>query len=529
MLTNSISDTSILTLMEGLERALEEDDKNQLLRWNDQTEQLLHANPEEQIKVAFKDNMEEGRVAQGQKTSKMLALCLLHCLKDLSGETADCVQDQAKSVLDGWKRGSRAPSFSTAGLSEVLRACKNWVRFCLQVYQARHAGVNAPNLIQDFKSTSMLQVYFELLSRYRTGDDETAARNVAQLLFYATYNPVTGCDEDLEKAFAYLTDTLDFFGVILANLMRAQTAPLALALVRNIHNAICSYPNGAEKVNGTTLRVDATIEFHMAPWVDRAKATTTLKEIMRDIIVWALGSEPAFPGNEEDLRGELIVEILRTFYVLRMGTQLTSPATDERLSHVVISLLQLDLDQERCYECQTSVVPLLMDASPSFCDFLVHHDATSSLLKILEKQMSSVLEMNSIDHSAAAALTPVLVVLNRFCNDHTAFRRTTKDSIFPSDDEEYFQSLVAEEEKEGHAQAKNMSPLDAPAYSLRGKLVRLLTWPQGQIKRFAGELLWSLCDGNANEFIHRVGMGNALPILNLKGVISLPDEMTGSS
>ena len=63
-----------------------------------------------------------------------------------------------------------------------------------------------------------------------------------------------------------------------------------------------------------------------------------------------------------------------------------------------------------------------------------------------------------------------------------------------------------------------MSPLDAPKDTLRGKLVVLLSWAESYIKRCTAELLWTLCNSNGIEYVHRVGLGNALPLLNAKGL-----------
>jgi hypothetical protein len=67
-----------------------------------------------------------------------------------------------------------------------------------------------------------------------------------------------------------------------------------------------------------------------------------------------------------------------------------------------------------------------------------------------------------------------------------------------------------------------MGPLDAPKDTLRGKLVMLLSWAESYIKRCTAEFLWALCNSSANEYVHRVGMGNALPLLNAKGLASIP-------
>lgn len=43
---------------------------------------------------------------------------------------------------------------------------------------------------------------------------------------------------------------------------------------------------------------------------------------------------------------------------------------------------------------------------------------------------------------------------------------------------------------------RRMHPADAPKESLRGRLIGCLTMLEPLSRRFAGELLWHICDGN---------------------------------
>jgi hypothetical protein len=57
---------------------------------------------------------------------------------------------------------------------------------------------------------------------------------------------------------------------------------------------------------------------------------------------------------------------------------------------------------------------------------------------------------------------------------------------------------------------------------LRWKLVKLMSWIKGHVKRTAGELLWTVCDWKEQEFVWRISFGNGLPILCAKGLVELP-------
>jgi len=39
------------------------------------------------------------------------------------------------------------------------------------------------------------------------------------------------------------------------------------------------------------------------------------------------------------------------------------------------------------------------------------------------------------------------------------------------------------------------------------------------LKRYAAEMLYELCDRNTNEFVARTGFGNAVALLQIRGLI----------
>jgi Guanine nucleotide exchange factor synembryn len=97
------------------------------------------------------------------------------------------------------------------------------------------------------------------------------------------------------------------------------------------------------------------------------------------------------------------------------------------------------------------------------------------------------------------------------------FCTTTRHYIFPNP-----VTLPSSAAKPCLAVTTNMSPADAPRGSLRYKCIRLLTWTESHTKRWMAELLWMLCDANAEEYTYRVGMGNAMPLLHARGLVELP-------
>ena len=51
-----------------------------------------------------------------------------------------------------------------------------------------------------------------------------------------------------------------------------------------------------------------------------------------------------------------------------------------------------------------------------------------------------------------------------------------------------------------------------------------MTSVEGTSKRFIGELLYTLCNKNSNEFIRRCGLGNGIFLLQLKGMFGSQEE-----
>ena len=324
----------------------------------------------------------------------------------------------------------------------------------------------------------------------------------------------------------------------------ATSAALALTLIRNIHNLLASYPGAIKAVQQTGFPYDeATAK---APWSpkqdDNTDGLITYPSIFRDVLIWSLNTPglPAFPGPKEDRRTDLVVEILGIIFAMG-GTEISRalryPCPNAALSQLVITSLQeLDSKDPRTYQVKLSTITILTDASPSFGTFLVEKQALKSLLEITEQQIDTVLENTQVDAAAVSALVPSLAVLYKFSAGNPEFRASTKDMIFPPSQEDQFWTLAQEQlantataiqSKNGNAPnrvppAKNMHPLDAPQGTLRYKLIRLMTWTESHIKRYASELLWALCDEDPKEFVLRTGLGNAMAFLGAKGMVQLP-------
>jgi Guanine nucleotide exchange factor synembryn len=320
------------------------------------------------------------------------------------------------------------------------------------------------------------------------------------------------------------------------------------------------------KVEEADRSADSVMEWR-APWADAAaewdpsscrasdsSVEFTCEAVLVEIVLWCLPNKEASTNDArtnaevDDRRSELAVEILRIFYATRLGQRLytdsrsnsasASSIGQQRRVAVVLQLLQFQHSDDGpsanppWQEVQDSAIALLMDAHPQLAATVLEAPpAFATLLSALERHVAQTVSSTRIDNAGAAALAPVLAVLLKFCHAHAGCRTATKVFVFPNPLPATSSSLSTtmttpcESKAPDSSSAKNMKPCDAPDGTLRANMIRLLTWPHSHIKRFAGELLWVLCDQDSTEFVRRVGMGNAIVVLGSKGIMDLPTQL----
>jgi hypothetical protein len=404
------------------------------------------------------------------------------------------------------------------GLRLLLRTSKNFMRCILLSMFASTATNSLQEGMAPWRVYQLLRQYLSWVQEYYVSDP-ALAQHASQLLFYASYNPVSGSNEGLIKSYDQLLEEDQIMSQLLDCLLRSlEDVALALSIVRNVHNIIVSFPRGMEY----TLAAKTSLEDRPPEWPEHTAAT--FSSVLPYLALRVLDADPPFPGN--DKRAELVMEILRAAYVLRLGKQIEVDFQG-LFAKLIAKLLRLEVTTPQCEECRREAIPPLMDATAEAVgQFLLSQDVLLPLWAILEHQVTQVVEQTLVQDSAAAAITPILVVLHNVATHHAGIRQQLKSHIFPDeDDQDSFQDKKRRE-IEQHGKCRNMKPLDAPVGSLRYKLMQLMTWPQSHIKRFTGELLWSLCEGDAQEFIARVGMGNAVVILGARGLVRLPAQIS---
>lgn len=527
--------------------------------WNDKIETLLMKPP---TKILLSQEVNDAALRSSLKivSTRLHRLLLSSTWSKSTCPGVDTANDEEAATLEtnAHLAETQEPS-NEALLFRCVRTGKNLFRWYIQIYLERHIRPPDENPIYVLQTTAVLELILTVLkwtvsSNKDGSDDKNMARYCSLYLFYATYSPFPG-DMITTQGMKYLLSDLDFPMVALDILTRVDSVALGLSLVRNVHNMVVTLPEAGRIVLGLQIEFDPSEVRHIAPWTPKECSLITFSSICIDLMRWMLTapSEPDFPGGDlEDVRSELLVEILRALYALRIGAQLNAPCTESTtidrgadgstLADVVVRILQLVPPssssstattiaeiEKRIAQCQLSTVSLLMDSNPSFGRLLVETSTIHSLLQILKVQVNDVVDNSRVDNTATAALVPILVVLNKFVACDAESWRRVKTFVFPPDEDTTFETKVQEQIEskrngsyDGGYKSANMSPLDAPKDTLRGKLVTLLAWPESYIKRCTAELLWTLCNADATEYIHRVGFGNALPLLNAKGLATLP-------
>lgn len=362
----------------------------------------------------------------------------------------------------------------------VLRSSQNWMRWYIQMYiPSLPTRQPLDKSLDAWKTRSMLELYVALLHIPKY------TQYASQLLFYTTF-PVSQHQECLSDLYRYLVNDCRLAQVLLQTLLHHEDIRTLLSLVRNIHNALATY---AEQSTNSFQATKADTTVIQSPATNEARSVS-LETALGELGLYSLSSA-------SDLRFELTVEVLRCGFCLRIGKSLLHPPWRE---------LMLQVWACEDSECQFAAVALLIDAPNEYSQQV----QPKVLVSILEQQTATVQENQYVDNRAAAALNPILIVLNKFCRFDASFKNAVRREVFPC-------SLPI-----ASGSPRRTSPADAPPDSLRAKAIALLTSPQGLVKRLAGELLWTLCGCRQSDFVRLVGLGNALPFLHVKGLVQLP-------
>lgn len=423
-------------------------------------------------------------------------------------------------------------------IRSIVRTGKNFLRWYIQIYleqlqvqRQRHKaqGVCKINILRSLDTLTLVLQILKLSSKENR--NLKLAHDASLYIFYATYSHFPG-DVSAANGIDHLISHHKFPKECLDILMKTNNVPLASTLIRNLHSITVSFPNARTTILNANISHDPFLAKEIAPWAPKVKTTMNFSQSCLVLLRWSLDANPTFPSdNPEDKRAELVVEILNCFYAMQKGQELAEPTSEftrdndnPSLEQLIVQILQLELparsDSEtiskRIVQCKLSAVSLLMDSDMSFGRYLIENDSFETLLEILNHQVDDIVDHKKIDSTATATLVPILTVLNRYSLANSVVLQKVKAFVFPAETETKIQQSIREKRK------TQMSPLDAPKDTLRGKLIVLLSWVDGYIKRCSAELMWTLSDSDSSEFTFRVGLGNALPLLSSKGLSPIP-------
>ncbi len=438
-------------------------------------------------------------------------------------------------------------------LSHMIRASKNlirWNRILFMQKSRSKAGISASSYASSTNilcSVGMVSLYMNIAQTIicdpvRSGSPQSTttlnktldnlAKQSALALFHSTFSqaPEPCC----KKALRSLVSELNGCEVVAKLLVAPNDCSVNLMLVvmRLLHNLVGAGPDNAVQINKALVACDTS---HLG-----GLPKFNLLSILVVTLAWSLRSEPTFPSpSSDDKRPDLIIEITRVLFALRNGNskaaqhmELENQEIMTQMGVLIVDILKLPNRDQRCYECKLAALSLLMNYSGDFGGFLVANNAIEELLAIFWFQLNVIVVEGAGDvqsESNATMILPILIVLNQLVSARAHIKDQVKNYIFPPEDEKNFMAKVEEHRQEimntpesKRGQKKNMHPLDAPEGTTRWKLIKLMTWTESNVKRYASELLWNLCKKDPNEFMLRCGFGNAVHFLGIKGLYKIP-------
>ncbi|XP_045077591.1 synembryn-A-like isoform X2 [Coregonus clupeaformis] len=207
------------------------------------------------------------------------------------------------------------------------------------------------------------------------------------------------------------------------------------------------------------------------------------------------------------------VEILKTLFNITYSFHRQEPDEEDaalyrRLAAVLRHCLLLTCDGEELTEELQGHTVNVLSALPLQClDVLlsvhltessqewegVNMDTVHTLLTFMERRLDRGQKLKE-------KLTPVLNLLTESCRAHRETRHYLRQQILPP-----LRDVVLRPEQ---------------GATVRGRLVRLMTHVDTDIKHCAAELLFVLCKENVSRFVKYTGYGNAAGLLAARGMLS---------
>lgn len=361
------------------------------------------------------------------------------------------------------------------------------------------------NPFEALQQFSMLSLYMSHLNAsIGIPSRQEEARYATLCLLHATYHNTIDTsnkeqqEEQQHSPLEYLVQDLSYLQIFCKVMLNvASTRAVQLANLRLLHNLMVSLPSFVKNLPQCKLS-DAydDEDINNNAVVPLTNINTVQDLLLYHVDVCTRVEDGGGDDNNDDRHQEVVTELTRILYILRAGRTMDAQILKRLLLPPESRLLAI----------------MLLTDTPT--GTVMEMDVQSVLLDAFEAQVSAVVDHTLLGSEATSALTPVLMLFNNLCQSHNEFRQATRSRIFPNPID---LSAAAANPNE-----TRMTPADAPPGTLRNKCIRLLSWTESHTKRWMAELLWIVCDGNAEEYVQRVGLGNAMPLLNARGLMELP-------
>lgn len=188
-----------------------------------------------------------------------------------------------------------------------------------------------------------------------------------------------------------------------------------------------------------------------------------------------------------------------------------------------LAMIALDLDARTR---TTLISPTISSSVPLVLQHLLPRGGVKVLCNLLDEHFT---DFEKISHEercnsvvttstpSVALLSPILVLLIKIATLSSSGRDELKSIIFPNPWISSGEDDCEEEVPTDYLQQK-MDPTDIPRGTLRARLIGMMTSLDSVLKRYCAELLYELCDKSTGEFVSRTGFGNAIALMQIKGL-----------
>jgi len=165
-------------------------------------------------------------------------------------------------------------------------------------------------------------------------------------------------------------------------------------------------------------------------------------------------------------------------------------------------------------------------------DCLEEYGALKALVNLLQEALG--LKCASSPSNLKADVVPLLMVITKLSSSSTTARAVLKSAVFPPETDVACASRITEvasilpggQNAAGGVQKQHdylMHPADAPPGTLRAAVIALIRSYDSNLKRCSSEMLLELCAQDMAEFTSRVGYGNAVYMMHVRGGIKLAE------